>query len=157
VYASLPSEEIIRIPTGMFLIRSDRFSPSTRSQQDQKRSIQSFDSEARDDEKRKSMMNILDHVAIRLPCKACGQSYEVPLSDVLLSHTMIRCGCPVERDTECPPIYQIRLFDREPIEVLNSAWQTLARGAHGAGGELVILAGNKNSATDKRSGEEDNQ
>jgi len=103
------------------------------------------------------MMNILDHVAIRLPCNACGQSYEVPLSDVLLSHTMIRCGCPVAQDTECPPVYQIRLFDRESVETLNSAWETLARGAQVAGGELVILIGNKNSDTDKRSREENNK
>ena len=40
-------------------------------------------------------MNILDHVSIRLPCNQCGQTYEVPLSDVLLSHAVVRCGCPV--------------------------------------------------------------
>jgi hypothetical protein len=37
-------------------------------------------------------MNILDAVSIRLPCNACGQTYEVPLRDVLLSHTVVRCG-----------------------------------------------------------------
>jgi hypothetical protein len=35
-------------------------------------------------------MNILDQISIRLPCNACGKTYEVPLSDVLLSHTMVR-------------------------------------------------------------------
>ena len=32
-------------------------------------------------------MNTLDAVSIRLPCNACGHIYEVPLRDVLLSHT----------------------------------------------------------------------
>ena len=73
-------------------------------------------------------MNILDAVSIRLPCNACGQTYEVPLRDVLLSHTIVRCGCPVAQETECPPVFQVRLFDREPIEALSSAWERLARG-----------------------------
>src|ERR1035441_7857604 len=71
-------------------------------------------------------MNILDAVSIRLPCNACGQTYEVPLRDVLLSHTVVRCGCPVAQETECPPVFQVRLFDREPIEALGSAWERLA-------------------------------
>src|ERR1035438_7787232 len=71
-------------------------------------------------------MNILDAVSIRLPCNACGQTYEVPLRDVLLSHTVVRCGCPATQETECPPVFQVRLFDREPIEALSSAWERLA-------------------------------
>ncbi len=53
-------------------------------------------------------MNILDAVSIRLPCNACGHIYEVPLRDVLLSHTAVRCGCPVTQETECPPVFQVR-------------------------------------------------
>jgi len=78
-------------------------------------------------------MNILDAVSIRLPCNACGQTYEVPLRDVLLSHTVVRCGCPVTQETECPPVFQVRLFDREPIEALSSAWERLASRAHADG------------------------
>jgi hypothetical protein len=85
-------------------------------------------------------MNILDQVSIRLPCNACGQSYEVPLRDVFLSHTVVRCGCPVSQETECPPVFQIRLFDPEPIKALSSAWDQLARRAHANGGELVFSA-----------------
>src|ERR1039457_5246959 len=83
-------------------------------------------------------MNILDAVSIRLPCNACGQTYEVPLRDVLLSHTVVRCGCPVAQETECPPVFQVRLFDREPIEALSSAWERLGSGARAGGGDLVI-------------------
>ena len=84
------------------------------------------------------MMNILDHVSIRLPCNQCGQTYEVPLRDVLLSHNVVRCGCPVPQETECPPVFQIRLFDHDSIRALSSAWEQLARRAHADGGELVI-------------------
>ena len=35
-------------------------------------------------------LDILDQAFIRMPCNACGQTYEVPLRDVLLSHTMAR-------------------------------------------------------------------
>ena len=55
-----------------------------------------------------STMNILDAVSIRLPCNACGQTYEVPLRDVLLSHIVVRCGCPVTQEAECPPVFQVR-------------------------------------------------
>ncbi len=84
------------------------------------------------------MMNILDHVSIRLPCNQCGQTYEVPLSDVLLSHAVVRCGCPVPQETECPPVFQIRLFDHEPISALSLAWEQLAKRADLDGGELVF-------------------
>ncbi len=86
-------------------------------------------------------LDILDQAFIRMPCNACGQTYEVPLRDVLLSHTMVRCGCPVYEETECPPLFQIRLFDREPIEALSSAWQRLVRRASSDGGELVLQEG----------------
>ncbi len=85
--------------------------------------------------------DILDHAFIRMPCNACGQTYEVPLSDVLLSHTVVRCGCPVHQETECPPLFQIRLFDREPIKTLSSAWHQLANRANSDGGELVLREG----------------
>ncbi|MGE5111321.1 MAG: hypothetical protein ACM3JB_10725 [Acidobacteriaceae bacterium] len=81
---------------------------------------------------------ILDHAFIRMPCNACGETYEVPLRDVLLSHTVVRCGCPVHAETECPPMFQIRLFEREPIKALNAAWEQLSRRANLDGGELIV-------------------
>jgi hypothetical protein len=83
-------------------------------------------------------VDLLDHVFIRMPCSACGQTYEVPLQDILLSHTVVRCGCPVHHETECPPVFQVRLFDREPIAKLRSAWEQLARRAEADGGTLVL-------------------
>ena len=86
-------------------------------------------------------IDILDHALIRMPCNACGQTYEVPLRDILLSHTVVRCGCPVREETECPPLFQIRLFDPEPITALSSAWQQLAQRANSNGGELIVRMG----------------
>src|SRR5512146_1543559 len=86
-------------------------------------------------------LEILDHAFIRMPCNACGETYEVPLRDVLLSHTVVRCGCPVHTETECPPMFQIRLFEREPIKALNSAWEQLSRRANLDGGELIMREG----------------
>ncbi len=82
--------------------------------------------------------DILDHAFIRMPCLACGQTYEVPLRDILLSHTVVRCGCPVREETECPPLFQIRLFDPGPIAALSSAWEQLAQRANSNGGELIV-------------------
>ena len=78
-------------------------------------------------------LDILDHAFIRMPCNACGQTYEVPLRDILLSHTLVRCGCPVHEETECPLIFQVRLFDREPIKVLSAVWEQLAARARPTG------------------------
>lgn len=86
-------------------------------------------------------VDLLDHAFIRMPCSACGQTYEVPLKDILLSHTVIRCGCPVREETECPPVFKVRLFDREPIANLQSAWEQLARRAEADGGTLVLRQG----------------
>lgn len=98
-------------------------------------------------------IDILDHAFIRMPCNACGQTYEVPLRDVLLSHTVVRCGCPVQEETECPPIFQIRLFDCEPVEALGSLWQQLARRAEANGGKLVLREGNPPAHTESSQAE----
>jgi hypothetical protein len=84
-------------------------------------------------------MNILDAVAISLPCHSCGGNYQVPLKDVLLSHTMLHQGCPVSQETECPPIFQSRLFERGEVEELQRLWSRLENHARSDGGELVLL------------------
>lgn len=84
-------------------------------------------------------MNILDVVAISLPCHSCGGNYQVPLKDVLLSHTMLHQGCPVSQETECPPIFQSRLFERGEVEELQRLWSRLENHARSDGGELVLL------------------
>lgn len=84
-------------------------------------------------------MNILDAVAISLPCHSCGGNYQVPLRDVLLSHKMLHQGCPSFQESECPPVFQSRLFERGDIEELQHAWSRLESRARSDGGELVLL------------------
>ena len=84
-------------------------------------------------------MNILDAVAISLPCHSCGGNYQVPLRDVLLSHTMLHEGCPVSQETECPPVFQSRLFEPREVEDLQRVWSRLENRARSDGGELVLL------------------
>lgn len=85
-------------------------------------------------------MNILDIVGISLPCRSCGNNYQVPLRDVLLSHALLHHGCTVSQETECPPVFQSRLFDRKDIEELQRAWNQLEQRAEADGGELVLMA-----------------
>lgn len=60
-------------------------------------------------------MNILEALSIRLPCTACGQFYDVPLNDILISNQMLEQGCPLNDETECPPVFQTRLVGREVL------------------------------------------
>ena len=85
-------------------------------------------------------MNILDAVGISIPCRSCGNSYQVPLRDVFLSHAVLHEGCPVSPETECPPVFQSRLFGRKDIEEFQRAWNRLEQRARSDGGELVLMA-----------------
>lgn len=87
-------------------------------------------------------MDILDNAAIRLLCRSCDQYYELPLRDILLSHEIVHCGCPVPHETECPPVFQVRICDSKVIEKLQNAWREASRCAELAGGELVLLGAN---------------
>ena len=84
-------------------------------------------------------MDILASAAIQMPCSHCGQSYAVPLSDILLSHKIMHDGCPVVQETECPPVFQSRLATQSAIENLRRAWRRLEKKAQQDGGELVLL------------------
>jgi hypothetical protein len=92
-------------------------------------------------------MNVLDTVGIRLPCQSCGGTYQVPLRDVLLSHTMLHEGCPARQETECPPVFQSRLFERRDIEELQRTWNQLEQRARADGGELVFMAAGASDET----------
>ena len=84
-------------------------------------------------------MDILDNAAIKLLCRTCDHYYEVPLRDILLSQEIVHCGCPVPHETECPPVYQVRIFDSKVAEALQTAWRAASHCAELAGGELVVL------------------
>jgi hypothetical protein len=83
-------------------------------------------------------MDILDLTAISLICSSCGGRYQVPLQQVLLSQDMLRHGCPVTEESECPPVVYARLLDRELLQQLQELWRSLEEKAQAAGGELVL-------------------
>jgi hypothetical protein len=64
-------------------------------------------------------MDILSLAAIQLQCFECGGSYLVPPRDILLSHKILHDGCPVEAETECPPVFQSRLASQGAINALD--------------------------------------
>jgi hypothetical protein len=83
-------------------------------------------------------MNILEVLSVRIPCTACERFYEVPLTDILLSHQMLAQGCPVHDETECPPVFQIRLIPRDVLNDFVKAWQQLEESVHRDNGELAL-------------------
>lgn len=96
-------------------------------------------------------MNILEVLSIRIPYTTCGQFYEVPLNDILLSYQMLEQGCPVQDETECPPLFQTRLFSRDVLSDFAKAWSRLENGARRNNGELVVRD-NREEAQRRRSG-----
>ncbi len=83
-------------------------------------------------------MDILGRVAIRMRCQGCGDTSEVSLRQVLLSEEMMRNGCPVTAQTECPPLAYAHLADVGPLRDLERVWSRLTQAVEGAGGNLVL-------------------
>jgi len=86
-------------------------------------------------------MDILEFVAIEIPCVACGGRYEVTLKQVALSQKMLHEGCPIRVETECPPLAHSGLVDQELVQELQSVWGRLEEKARGTGGELKLRRG----------------
>ena len=83
-------------------------------------------------------MDILEAVAIELPCSACGGRYEVTLKQITLSQEMMHEGCPVQVESECPPVAYSGLVDQEVVRELQRVWARLEERAHEAGGEVRL-------------------
>ena len=83
-------------------------------------------------------MDILEAVAIELPCSACGGRYEVTLKQVTLSQEMMHEGCPVQVESECPPLAYSGLVDQEVVRELQRVWARLEERAREAGGEVRL-------------------
>jgi hypothetical protein len=87
---------------------------------------------------RGTFMDILEIVAIEVPCSACGGRYEVTLKQVALSQEMMHEGCPVQVESECPPLAYSGVVDQEVVQELQRIWVRLEESAHGAGGEVRL-------------------
>lgn len=85
-------------------------------------------------------MDILDAVAVELPCVACGARFEITLKQVLTSEQMLHEGCPVPMQftNECPPLYYADLVGRDLILELEKIWLRIEAVVPAAGGKLVL-------------------
>ncbi|MGA2713533.1 MAG: hypothetical protein ABSG41_10550 [Bryobacteraceae bacterium] len=83
-------------------------------------------------------MDILEILAIEIPCRTCGGRYEVTLKQVALSQQMLHEGCPVRAETECPPLFYSGFVDRELAQDLQKIWSRLEQEARGASGEVKV-------------------
>ncbi len=83
-------------------------------------------------------MDILEKLAIEIPCSACGGRYDVTLKQILLSQQMLHEGCPIQVVDECPPLAYSGLVDRDVIQELQAVWARLEDQARGAGGEVKL-------------------
>lgn len=86
-------------------------------------------------------MDILEAVAIEIPCSACGGRYEVILKQVALSQEMMHEGCPIQVESECLPLAYSGLVDQEVVQELQTVWARLEEKARGAGGEIRLRSG----------------
>lgn len=84
-------------------------------------------------------MDILEAVAVTMPCASCSGHYEITLKQALLSHQMLHEGCPVSDERECPPLYFSHVADEQLARELQNLWGRLEDRARKAGGELTLL------------------
>jgi hypothetical protein len=85
-------------------------------------------------------MDILETIAVELPCPACGGRYSVNLKQILLSEQMLHEGCPVpiQYSSECPPLYYADLAECGLIQELERVWHRLEERAGANGGRLIL-------------------
>jgi hypothetical protein len=82
--------------------------------------------------------DLLQHVAVRVPCTTCGHFYDVNLRDVLSSQGMLHDGCPVGTETECPPLTYAGLANEAALREFETSWSRLRDLISAAGYELTI-------------------
>jgi hypothetical protein len=83
-------------------------------------------------------LDLLQEVAVLVPCAACGQHYTVSLRDVLTSQDMLHDGCPVCHETECLPLTYAALADESAVREFDQSWRQLRHKVQAAGFELTI-------------------
>ena len=74
---------------------------------------------------RTTFIDILEIVAIEIPCSACGGRYEVTLKQIAVSQQMLHEGRPVQVVDECPPLAYSGLVAPELVQELQKVWGRL--------------------------------
>jgi len=82
-------------------------------------------------------LDLLQPVAVPVPCAASGQHYTVSLRDVLLSQDMRHEGCPVCHETECL-LTCAALADEAAVRDFERRWLQLLRQVRADGFDLTI-------------------
>ena len=82
--------------------------------------------------------DILQQVAVRVPCASCGRHYEVTLRQVLMSHDMLNDGCPVCSETECLPLTYAQFADEAAVRDFERSWARVAQVVRTAGLDLTF-------------------
>ena len=83
-------------------------------------------------------LDLLQHVAVFVPCAACGQQDTVSLRDVLMSQDMMHDGCRVCHETECLLLAYAALADESAVRELDQSWRQPRQKVQTAGFELTI-------------------
>jgi hypothetical protein len=86
-------------------------------------------------------MNILDHVAIRVPCNVCSGELNVPASVVLEGLETMTPDCPGSSDYECESRFVATLADAQALKALQAAWAGFEASVRSHGGAGVMLVG----------------
>lgn len=83
-------------------------------------------------------LDLLQQIAVSVPCSACGQHYSISLRDVIMSQDMIHDGCPVCHETECLPLTYAALADEAALREFEHSWSRLWHTVRSAGFELSV-------------------
>lgn len=81
-------------------------------------------------------VDLLQHLAIQMPCEVCGQHYAVTLRQVLLSQMMVHVGCSAEG--ECPPLTYAALANEAALRDLERDWSRVLNSVRTLGLELAV-------------------
>lgn len=83
-------------------------------------------------------LDLLQHIAVRVPCAACGQHYSISLRHVLMSQDVAHDGCPACDETECLPLTDAALADEAALRECERSWSRLLHKVRAAGVELTV-------------------
>ena len=81
--------------------------------------------------------DLLDQLAVELPCLVCFGWYRIPLRKIRLSQLMMDTGCDVRHFADCPPAGLAHLIDPEVLAEFEAAFRRIEAEADGTGGRLV--------------------
>lgn len=82
--------------------------------------------------------DLLDAIAIELPCVVCEESYRVSLRKIQLSQLLMDEGCSVRHFADCPPAALFHLIDPAVVRDFEGAVRRIEAAAGGAGGHLAL-------------------